>query len=65
MGRELKVYVVLFPLTVKPQIAEKAVAVRDTATMPRSSRQVFRCTVHGIPPPQIQWLWHRCPTKGL
>ncbi|KAF4075767.1 hypothetical protein AMELA_G00222560 [Ameiurus melas] len=52
-------------VNVKPQIAEKAVAVRDAATMPRSSRQVFRCTVHGIPPPQIQWLWHRCPTKGL
>lgn len=52
-------------VNVKPQIAEKAVAVRDAATMPRSSRQVFRCTVHGIPPPQIQWLWHRCPTKGF
>ncbi|XP_060755794.1 vascular endothelial growth factor receptor 1 isoform X1 [Neoarius graeffei] len=52
-------------VNVKPQIGEKAVAVRDTATMPRSSRQVLRCTAHGIPSPQIQWLWHRCPSKGL
>lgn len=65
LGCELKGYVILFPLTVKPQIGEKAVAVRDTATMPRSSRQVLRCTAHGIPSPQIQWLWHRCPSKGL
>ncbi|TSK98456.1 Vascular endothelial growth factor receptor 1 [Bagarius yarrelli] len=50
---------------VKPLIGEKAVAVRDTATVPRSSRQVLRCTAHGIPLPQIQWFWHRCPSKGL
>ncbi|XP_060717273.1 vascular endothelial growth factor receptor 1 isoform X1 [Tachysurus vachellii] len=52
-------------VNVKPLIGEKAVAVRDTATVPRSSRQVLRCTAHGVPLPQIQWLWHRCPSKGL
>ncbi|KAI5627449.1 vascular endothelial growth factor receptor 1 isoform 1 precursor [Silurus asotus] len=52
-------------VNVKPQIGEKAVAVRDTATVPRFSRQAFRCTAHGVPRPQIQWLWHRCPSKGL
>lgn len=62
---ELKVCVFLSPLTVKPQIGEKALAVQDTATMPRFSRQVFRCTAHGVPRPQIQWLWNRCPSKGL
>ncbi|KAM9436218.1 vascular endothelial growth factor receptor 1 isoform 2-T2 [Clarias gariepinus] len=50
---------------VKPQIGEKAVAGRDTVTMPRYSRQVFRCTAHGVPSPRIQWLWRPCPPKGL
>ncbi|XP_041922906.1 vascular endothelial growth factor receptor 1 isoform X1 [Alosa sapidissima] len=48
----------------KPQIGEKAVSVRDPGTVQRGTRHALRCTSHGLPPPQIQWLWHPCPPKG-
>ncbi|XP_012671579.2 vascular endothelial growth factor receptor 1 isoform X1 [Clupea harengus] len=48
----------------KPQIGEKAVSVRDPGTVQRGSRHALRCTSSGVPPPQIQWLWHPCPPKG-
>lgn len=51
-------------VNVKPQIGEKAVPAQDLATVPRLSRQALRCTAHGIPPPNIQWLWHPCPPKS-
>ncbi|XP_062841606.1 vascular endothelial growth factor receptor 1 [Trichomycterus rosablanca] len=51
-------------VNVKPQIGEKAVAMREPATVPRSSRQALRCTAHGVPLPRIQWLWQPCPTKS-
>ncbi|XP_072545272.1 vascular endothelial growth factor receptor 1 isoform X2 [Salminus brasiliensis] len=53
-------------VNVKPRIGEKeAVAVQDLETVPKSSRQALRCTSHGIPPPQMTWLWLPCPPKGL
>ncbi|KAL2085201.1 hypothetical protein ACEWY4_018521 [Coilia grayii] len=48
----------------RPQIGEKAVLVQDPGTVQRGSRRTLRCTSHGVPPPQIQWLWHPCPPKG-
>uniref|UniRef100_W5L4K5 receptor protein-tyrosine kinase n=1 Tax=Astyanax mexicanus TaxID=7994 RepID=W5L4K5_ASTMX len=50
---------------VKPRIGEKAVAVQDPGTVPRSSRQALRCTSYGIPAPHMRWLWQPCPPKGL
>uniref|UniRef100_A0A667X8U3 receptor protein-tyrosine kinase n=1 Tax=Myripristis murdjan TaxID=586833 RepID=A0A667X8U3_9TELE len=50
---------------VSPQIGEKAVSLQDPGTVPRGSRQALHCTSHGVPAPHIQWLWHRCPSKGL
>ncbi|XP_066502453.1 vascular endothelial growth factor receptor 1 isoform X2 [Hoplias malabaricus] len=52
-------------VNVKPRIGEKAVAVQDPGTVPRSSRQALRCTSHGVPLPRIQWLWYPCPPKDL
>ncbi|XP_030622984.1 vascular endothelial growth factor receptor 1 [Chanos chanos] len=52
-------------VNVKPRIGEKAVSVSDPGAVPRGSRQALHCTSHGVPPPQIQWLWHPCPPKGL
>ncbi|XP_016359234.1 vascular endothelial growth factor receptor 1-like isoform X3 [Sinocyclocheilus anshuiensis] len=52
-------------VNVKPQIGEKTVSSRQPGTVQRGSRQALHCTSHGVPPPQIQWLWHRCPPKGL
>lgn len=54
----------LFSHTARPQIGEKAVSVRDPGTVQRGTRHALRCTSHGVPPPQIQWLWHPCPPKG-
>lgn len=50
---------------VSPQIGEKAVSLQDPRSVRRGSRQTLHCTSHGVPPPHIQWLWHRCPSKGL
>lgn len=50
---------------VSPQIGEKAVSLQDPGSVRRGSRQTLRCTSHGVPPPHVQWLWHRCPPKGL
>ncbi|XP_044031605.1 vascular endothelial growth factor receptor 1 isoform X3 [Siniperca chuatsi] len=52
-------------VNVSPQIGEKAVSLQDPGSVPRGSRQTLHCTSHGVPPPHIQWLWHRCPSKGL
>uniref|UniRef100_A0A671RUU4 receptor protein-tyrosine kinase n=1 Tax=Sinocyclocheilus anshuiensis TaxID=1608454 RepID=A0A671RUU4_9TELE len=52
-------------VNVKPQIGEKTVSSRQPGTVQRGSRQALHCTSHGVPPPQIQWLWHRCPPKEL
>ncbi|KAL7840746.1 hypothetical protein AOLI_G00260690 [Acnodon oligacanthus] len=52
-------------VNVKPRIGEKALAVQDPETVPRSTRQALRCTSQGVPPPHIQWFWHPCPSKGL
>ncbi|XP_050953554.1 vascular endothelial growth factor receptor 1 isoform X1 [Labeo rohita] len=52
-------------VNVKPQIGEKTVSSQHPATVQRGSRQALHCTSHGVPPPQIQWLWHPCPPKGL
>uniref|UniRef100_A0A671RUU2 Platelet-derived growth factor receptor-like protein n=1 Tax=Sinocyclocheilus anshuiensis TaxID=1608454 RepID=A0A671RUU2_9TELE len=52
-------------VNVKPQIGEKTVSSRQPGTVQRGSRQALHCTSHGVPPPQIQWLWHRCPPKGV
>ncbi|XP_067234714.1 vascular endothelial growth factor receptor 1 isoform X3 [Chanodichthys erythropterus] len=51
-------------VNVKPQIGEKTVS-SEPGTVQRGSRQALHCTSHGVPPPQIQWLWHPCPPKGL
>lgn len=58
------VFVVLL-LAVSPQIGEKAASLQDPGSVPRGSRRTLHCTSHGVPPPHIQWLWHRCPPKGL
>uniref|UniRef100_H3BXH9 Platelet-derived growth factor receptor-like protein n=1 Tax=Tetraodon nigroviridis TaxID=99883 RepID=H3BXH9_TETNG len=50
---------------VSPQIGEKAMSLQDPGSVPRRSRQALRCTSQGVPPPQVQWLWHPCPSKGL
>lgn len=50
---------------VSPQIGEKAVSLQDPGSVRRGSRQTIHCTSHGVPPPHVQWLWHRCPPKGL
>ncbi|XP_058620690.1 vascular endothelial growth factor receptor 1 isoform X2 [Onychostoma macrolepis] len=52
-------------VNVKPQIGEKTVSSQQPGTVQRGSRQALHCTSHGVPPPQIQWLWHPCPPKGL
>eukprot|EP00066_Takifugu_rubripes_P016916 XP_011606182.1 PREDICTED: vascular endothelial growth factor receptor 1 isoform X1 [Takifugu rubripes] len=52
-------------VNVSPQIGEKAVSLQDPRSVRRGSRQTLHCTSHGVPPPHIQWLWHRCPSKGL
>ncbi|NP_001014829.3 vascular endothelial growth factor receptor 1 isoform X1 [Danio rerio] len=52
-------------VNVKPQIGEKSVSSQQPGTVQRGSRQALHCTSHGVPPPQIQWLWHPCPPKGL
>ncbi|XP_072234303.1 vascular endothelial growth factor receptor 1 isoform X3 [Leuresthes tenuis] len=52
-------------VNVSPQIGEKAVSLQDPGSVPRGSRKALLCTSHGVPPPHIQWLWHRCPSKGL
>ncbi|KAG9330408.1 hypothetical protein JZ751_025521 [Albula glossodonta] len=48
----------------KPQIAEKAVSLKDPGTFARGSRQALLCTAQGFPPPHIRWLWHPCPQRG-
>ncbi|XP_057179005.1 vascular endothelial growth factor receptor 1 isoform X2 [Triplophysa rosa] len=52
-------------VNVKPQIGEKSVSSPQPATVQRGVRRALHCTSHGVPPPQIQWLWHPCPPKGL
>uniref|UniRef100_A0A8C1HXY4 receptor protein-tyrosine kinase n=2 Tax=Cyprinus carpio TaxID=7962 RepID=A0A8C1HXY4_CYPCA len=52
-------------VNVKPQIGEKTVSSQQPGTVQRGSRQALHCTSHGVPPPQIQWLWHPCPPKVL
>uniref|UniRef100_A0A8C6L569 Vascular endothelial growth factor receptor 3 n=1 Tax=Nothobranchius furzeri TaxID=105023 RepID=A0A8C6L569_NOTFU len=52
-------------VNVSPQIGEKAVSLQDPGSVPKGSRKTLRCTSHGVPPPHIQWRWHRCPSKGL
>uniref|UniRef100_A0A673G7B8 receptor protein-tyrosine kinase n=1 Tax=Sinocyclocheilus rhinocerous TaxID=307959 RepID=A0A673G7B8_9TELE len=52
-------------VNVKPQIGEKTVSSRQPGTVQRGSRQALHCTSHGVPPPQIQWLWHPCPPKAV
>uniref|UniRef100_A0A7N6FJN6 receptor protein-tyrosine kinase n=1 Tax=Anabas testudineus TaxID=64144 RepID=A0A7N6FJN6_ANATE len=52
-------------VNVSPQIGEKAASLQDPGSVPRGSRRTLHCTSHGVPPPHIQWLWHRCPPKGL
>ncbi|XP_062336383.1 vascular endothelial growth factor receptor 1 isoform X2 [Osmerus eperlanus] len=52
-------------VNVSPQIGEKAVSVQDPGTVQRGSRQALHCTSHAVPPPQVQWLWYPCPSKGL
>uniref|UniRef100_A0A4W4FV06 receptor protein-tyrosine kinase n=1 Tax=Electrophorus electricus TaxID=8005 RepID=A0A4W4FV06_ELEEL len=49
---------------VRPQIAEKAVAVQDPGTVLRASRLSLLCTSHGVPSPHFQWAWYPCPPKG-
>uniref|UniRef100_A0A3Q3A5K3 receptor protein-tyrosine kinase n=1 Tax=Kryptolebias marmoratus TaxID=37003 RepID=A0A3Q3A5K3_KRYMA len=52
-------------VNVSPRIGEKAVSLQNPGSVPRGSRRKLHCTSHGVPPPNIQWLWHRCPSKGL
>uniref|UniRef100_A0A672NB18 receptor protein-tyrosine kinase n=1 Tax=Sinocyclocheilus grahami TaxID=75366 RepID=A0A672NB18_SINGR len=52
-------------VNVKPQIGEKTVSSQQPGIVQRGSRQALHCTSHGVPPPQIQWLWHPCPPKGV
>ncbi|XP_076014307.1 vascular endothelial growth factor receptor 1 isoform X2 [Genypterus blacodes] len=52
-------------VNVSPQIGEKAVSLQDPGSVPQGSRQALHCTSRGFPPPNIHWLWHPCPTKGL
>ncbi|XP_051969537.1 vascular endothelial growth factor receptor 1 [Xyrauchen texanus] len=52
-------------VNVKPQIEEKTLSPQLPGTVQRGSRQALHCTSYGVPPPQIQWLWHPCPPKGL
>ncbi|XP_076869572.1 vascular endothelial growth factor receptor 1 isoform X2 [Brachyhypopomus gauderio] len=49
---------------VRPQIGEKAVAMRDPGTIPRASRQALLCTSYGVPPPRLRWSWYPCPPRG-
>lgn len=52
-------------VNVAPQIGEKAVSSRESGPVPRGSRQALHCTSHGVPPPNIKWLWRPCPPQGL
>lgn len=49
------------PFPVKPQIYEKAVSsFHDPNLHLLGSKQVLTCTVYGIPPPKITWMWYPC-----
>ncbi|KAM8881731.1 vascular endothelial growth factor receptor 1 isoform 1-T1 [Synchiropus picturatus] len=61
LSRNLTVNLVV---NVCPQIGEKEVSLQDPGTVPRGSRKTLHCTSHGVPPPNIKWLWHPCPSKG-
>uniref|UniRef100_A0A8D1LNR1 Vascular endothelial growth factor receptor 1 n=1 Tax=Sus scrofa TaxID=9823 RepID=A0A8D1LNR1_PIG len=48
-------------VNVKPQIYEKAVSsFPDPTLYPLGSRQVLTCTIYGVPPPAVTWLWRPC-----
>ncbi|XP_069495413.1 vascular endothelial growth factor receptor 1 [Ambystoma mexicanum] len=47
-------------VNVKPQIYEKAVSFQDPSLYPLGSKQTLTCTVYGVPPPTIKWIWQPC-----
>ncbi|KAM4701437.1 vascular endothelial growth factor receptor 1 [Discoglossus pictus] len=47
-------------VNVKPQIYEKSVSFQASHLYPLGSRQSLTCTVYGVPPPTITWLWQPC-----
>ncbi|XP_051018816.1 vascular endothelial growth factor receptor 1 [Acomys russatus] len=48
-------------VNVRPQIYENSVSSFPSPPLyPLGSRQALTCTVHGIPQPTIEWLWHPC-----
>ncbi|RMC07250.1 hypothetical protein DUI87_16707 [Hirundo rustica rustica] len=52
---------VTLTVNVKPQIYEKAVSsFPDPNLHLLGSKQVLTCTVYGIPPPKITWMWYPC-----
>ncbi|OXB81406.1 UNVERIFIED_CONTAM: hypothetical protein H355_001623 [Colinus virginianus] len=52
---------VTLKVNVKPQIYENAVSsFPDPNLYLLSSKQVLTCTVYGIPPPKITWMWYPC-----
>lgn len=62
IGNELLLIAFQFLLLiVKPQIYENAVSsFPDPNLYLLSSKQVLTCTVYGIPPPKITWMWYPC-----
>lgn len=51
-------------VNVRPQIGEREVSLQEPGTVPRGSRKNLHCTSYGVPPPNVKWLWHPCPSKG-
>ncbi|MEE6472566.1 hypothetical protein FKM82_009654 [Ascaphus truei] len=47
-------------VNVKPQIYEKSVSFQESHLYPLGSKQTLTCTVYGVPPPSITWVWHPC-----
>ncbi|KAJ6662313.1 hypothetical protein lerEdw1_012477 [Lerista edwardsae] len=47
-------------INVKPQIYEKVSSLPDPNLHQLGSKQILTCTVYGIPPPTVKWIWHPC-----
>uniref|UniRef100_A0A8C3UUN0 receptor protein-tyrosine kinase n=1 Tax=Catharus ustulatus TaxID=91951 RepID=A0A8C3UUN0_CATUS len=48
-------------VNVKPQIYEKAVSSFPEPNLHLlDSKQILTCTVYGVPPPKITWMWYPC-----
>uniref|UniRef100_A0A8C5WEH0 Platelet-derived growth factor receptor-like protein n=1 Tax=Leptobrachium leishanense TaxID=445787 RepID=A0A8C5WEH0_9ANUR len=46
---------------VRPQIFEKLVPFHESNLYSLGSKQSLTCTVYGVPPPKITWMWQPCP----